>query len=209
LRTTPYIFATCLLLATLASGCGEVVRQGRSPAQLVIQSLQGAPGATPTMFGNPLLSDVETLLTTPAPCTPASPCVTFFNDLGQVSMSIVLKDQGNPGVSASPSALNQVTITRYRVEYRRTDGRNTPGVDVPLAIDSAVTFTVPPEGQATAAFELVRNVAKREPPLFALRTNGNIISMIADVTFYGRDQAGNDVSAAGSISVNFGNFADR
>jgi len=28
------------------------------------------------------------------------------------------------------------------------------------------------------------------------------------VTFYGRDQAGNDVSATGSIGIVFGNFAD-
>jgi hypothetical protein len=208
-RTTSFISATCLVLATLASGCGEVARQGRSPAQIVIQSLQGAPGATPTAFGNPLLSDVETIVTSPAPCAATNPCATFFNDLGQVTMSIVLKDPGNPGVTAAPSALNQVTITRYRVQYRRADGRNSPGVDVPLGIDSAVTFTVPSEGTVSAAFELVRNVAKREPPLLALRTNGNIISTIADVFFYGRDQAGNDISASGSMTVNFGNFADR
>ena len=26
-------------------------------------------------------------------------------------------------------------MTRYRVEFRRTDGRNTPGVDVPYGFD--------------------------------------------------------------------------
>jgi hypothetical protein len=35
-----------------------------------------------------------------------------------------------------------------------------------------------------------------------------MISTIADVTFYGRDQAGNDVSATGSIGIDFGNFGD-
>jgi hypothetical protein len=33
-----------------------------------------------------------------------------------------------------------------------------------------------------------------------------VLSTIADVTFYGRDQAGNDVTAVGSIGVNFGDF---
>jgi len=28
------------------------------------------------------------------------------------------------------------------------------------------------------------------------------------VTFYGHDQAGNDISATGSIGVEFGNFGD-
>ena len=34
------------------------------------------------------------------------------------------------------------------------------------------------------------------------------IMTIADVTFYGRDQAGNDVSVTGSITVNFADWAD-
>jgi hypothetical protein len=207
-RTTTRL-AIVASAALIGAGCGDVARTGRSPVQVVVQSLQGASGANPDTFGNPLMSDVETLITSPEPCTPTTPCTTFFNDLGQVTMSLVLKDPGQPGNAATPTDLNQVTFTRYRVVYRRSDGRNTAGVDVPHPIDSAVTFTVPPSGPATAAFELVRNVAKREAPLLALRTNGAIINTIADVSFYGRDQAGNDVIAAGSMAVNFGNFADR
>ena len=195
--------------ALLVAGCGDVARQGRSPVQVMVQSLQGASGAAPDQFGSPLLSDVETLITTPEPCSTTSPCATFFNDLGQVTMVLILKDPGQPGNPATPTALNQVTFTRYRVTYRRSDGRNTPGVDVPHPIDSAATFTVPASGSVTAAFELVRNLAKREAPLLALRSNGSIINAVADVEFYGRDQAGNDVIARGSLAVNFGNFADR
>jgi hypothetical protein len=46
--------------------------------------------------------------------------------------------------------------------------------------------------------------------LSRLRRGGgaNIISTIAEVTFYGRDQAGNDVAVAGLVSINFGDFAD-
>jgi len=35
-----------------------------------------------------------------------------------------------------------------------------------------------------------------------------MISTIAEVTFYGRDQAGNEVTANASLSVNFADFAD-
>jgi len=93
------------------------------------------------------------------------------------------------------------------VVYRRTDGHNTPGVDVPYPFDAAVTVTVGANG-ASSGFQLVRNAAKQEAPLRALATNPDIISTIADVTFYGHDQAGNDVSATGSITVDFGNFGD-
>jgi hypothetical protein len=113
-----------------------------------------------------------------------------------------------PGVGATPSTLNEITITRYRVVYRRTDGRNTPGVDVPYAIDSAITFTVPGGNSATADFEIVRHTAKSEAPLRALVTSGVIIATIAEVTFYGHDQAGNEVMVVGSMGINFGNFGD-
>ena len=62
--------------------------------------------------------------------------------------------------------------------------------------------------KATAHFELVRIIAKQEAPLRALQANGVLITTIAEVSFYGRDQAGNEVTAVGSIGVTFGNFGD-
>ena len=195
------------LAATLAAGCGEVSRQGRTPAQIVIMSMTAASGATPSEFGGNLLSDVQTLVQrTIEGSTVQVP--TIFNDLGAVEMRLQLRDPGIPGVAATPSTLNDITITRYLVTYRRSDGRNTPGVDVPFPIDSAVTFTVPSSGTATASFEIVRHTAKEEAPLRALVTNGVIIATIAEVTFFGRDQAGNEISTTAHIGVNFGNFAD-
>jgi hypothetical protein len=94
------------------------------------------------------------------------------------------------------------------VSYRRADGRNTPGVDVPFGFDGAVTGTVPVGGTLTLSFVLVRNVAKEEPPLVQLVRSATIITTIADVTFFGRDQVGNDMSITGSIQVDFGNFGD-
>ena len=196
-----------IALAVLTSGCGDVVRQGRSPVQLVINSLEAASGAEPDDLGTTLLSDVQTLVERSVSGETVM-VPTIFNDVGQVIMSLILKDPGQSGIIATPSALNQVTITRYRVEYRRTDGRRVQGVDVPFSFDSAVTFTVPTEGTIEAGFEIVRHTAKQEAPLAALRSNPDIIATLADVTFYGRDQAGTDISVTGTIGVNFGNFAD-
>jgi hypothetical protein len=196
-----------IALAVLASGCGDLVRQGRAPVQLVINSLEAASGATPDEFGTTLLSDVQTLVERSIGNEDVL-VPTTFNDVGEVIMSLVLKDPGQSGIVATPSALNQVTITRYRVEYRRTDGRRTQGVDVPFAFDSAVTFTVPVEGTIEAGFEIVRHTAKQEAPLAALTRNPDVIATIAEVTFYGHDQAGNDISVSGTIGINFGNFAD-
>jgi hypothetical protein len=188
-------FVALVACAGFGSACGEVARQGQSPVQIVVNSLQGASGAEPSKLGGTLYSDVMTNS-------------SVFSDLGEVTMSLTLKDPGTALTPSAPSALNQVTFTRYRVVYRRTDGRNTPGVDVPHPIDSALTFTVPNAGQATASFEIVRHTAKQEAPLAALIMNRTIIGSVAEVSFYGRDQAGHDISATANIGINFGNFGD-
>jgi hypothetical protein len=198
----------CLATAcAISAGCGDVVRQGRAPVQLVITSLQAASGAAPGDFGGTLLSDVLTLVERSVGGEQQQ-VPTVFNDLGTVTMSMILKDPGQPGTSPSPTAINQVTVTRYRVVYRRSDGRNTPGIDVPFPFDSGVTFTVPANGTVTAGFQIVRHTAKQEAPLSSLVFNPDTIATLAEVTFFGSDQAGNEISASGTIGIDFGNFAD-
>jgi hypothetical protein len=193
-------------LAAAGASCGDVVRDGRSPMFLVIQSLTASSGgATAGPQSSFLMSDVLTMVTEPPPCSADSPCATIFNDTGSVTLRISPKDI--TGVT-SPTSNNQVTITRYRVVFRRADGRNTPGVDVPHPFDGGVTGTVTGGAAVGLGFELVRHVAKQEAPLVQLRTSANFISTIADITFYGQDQVGNDISATGSITVDFGNFGD-
>jgi hypothetical protein len=196
-------------MSVAMAGCGgEFVRDADAPARLVIVSLQGASGAEPNKMGSFLLSDVQTLMTTGGSCSKDNPCPTRFNDPGRVEMILQLRDIGSPAAPNSPSPLNAVTINRYRVVYRRSDGRNTQGVDVPYAIDGAVTATVSPTGSAAFGFELVRNAAKFEAPLASLIYDVTLITAIAEVTFYGHDQAGNEVSVTGLIEVTFGNFGD-
>jgi hypothetical protein len=204
---TRFASASFLGLALVSTGCGELVRQGRTPAQIVINSLEAASGADPDEMGSVLHSDVITLVerqidgeTVRVP--------TIFSDPGSVTMSLLMRDPGLPGAPSAPSGVNQITISRYSVTFRRSDGRNTPGIDVPYPFDGAVTFTVPSSGIVTSGFELVRHTAKQESPLRGLTTNGAIISTIAEVTFYGRDQAGNEVSVSGTLTVDFGNFGD-
>lgn len=190
------VFAAALSAALAAAGCSsDFTRQSRSPALLTIERLEAQSGAdTGGAFGGTLQSDVVTVVE-------GNP--TVFSDNGRVALRLTMKD-----LTAAPTALNAVTVNRYRVEYRRSDGRNRPGVDVPFPFDSAMTMTVQPGLVVSQTFELVRHVAKFESPLGALVTSAVVISTVADVTFFGRDQAGNEVSAQGSIGVQFGNFGD-
>jgi hypothetical protein len=187
--------AAAIVLAT--TSCGDMSLQGTSSSFLIINTLEGASGAAPSELAGDLRSDVITVV---------NDRPTFFNDIGQVEFALALKDPGSPASPTTPSQNNFITIDRYRVTYFRTDGRNTPGVDVPYAFDSAFTVTV--SGTASAGFTLVRNQAKQEAPLLALSTNGILISTIAEVTFYGHDQTGRSVTATGRIGITFGNFGD-
>ncbi len=179
----------------LSAGCGDLVRSSQSPSQLIIVNLltaRGSGASSVTFVGGPLSSDVP------------GPGDGYFNDLGQATLSVMLRDPLSPG---GPSIVNAVTITGYRVVYRRTDGLNVPGQHVPYSFDGAVTATVIPGSSTEISFELVRHNAKLEAPLAALGTNAEVIATIAEVTFFGRDQAGNEVSVTGNVQVNFGSFA--
>jgi len=195
-------------LVAASVSCGDLVRTGRAPVYLVISTLQAAPGNRPTLFGSNLLSDVITNVTSPAPCSTTTPCPTVFNDLGQAVLRVSLKDIGSGAAPNAPTTNNEVTINRIRIVYRRADGRNTPGIDVPYPIDAAATGTVPAGGALTLSFEIVRHVSKEEPPLVQLITGPSIITTIAEVTFYGRDQVGHEISVTGNIQIDFGNFGD-
>jgi hypothetical protein len=183
------------LLVTVS--CSDAVRQGTGSAFLIMESLKAAGGGTNSpLFTHVLESDVRVN-------------GGAFEDEGQVTLRLAPKD-----ISAPLSTNNHITINRYRVVYRRSDGRNQQGLDVPYAFDGAVTFTVP-EGQAvTANFCIVRVQAKFEAPLSTLAIppvafgGGLSISTLADVTFYGRDLTGHESNVTGTISVNFADWAD-
>ena len=198
--------AVAMLLGAIS--CGDVARTGRSPSVVVIDALVAASGAASGQFNGFLNSDVVVMKTEKVNGVD-TPVATIVNDIGKATLRLILKDLGSPAGEATPTSLNQVTINRYRVVFRRADGRNAQGVDVPYAFDGAATGTVTPSG-IDLVFELVRHSAKEEAPLMALRGQGGRIEIatIADITFYGRDLAGNEVAVTGSISVDFADFAD-
>jgi len=196
------VAGVCAVAAAGTASCGKMNTDSKSPSYLIVNALEAWPGLNMSAAGTLLQSDVQTFVkgsTTP----------TVYEDTGQVTMRMALKDVGLPSTPTLPTTTNMITVTRYHVEYRRSDGRNTQGVDVPFAFDGGVTASVE-SGDKIFTFVLVRAQAKLEAPLLALRGGGGsvVISTVAYVTFYGQDQNGNPVSVTGTISVNFGDWAD-
>jgi hypothetical protein len=184
--------AAALAGAVAVSSCGDVVEKGTGPSYLILTSLEGTSGT-------PVQSDVVHV--------DATGKRSIAGDAGQAIFQLALKD---PGPSTSPSTTtinNAITLTQYHVQYVRSDGHNVQGVDVPFAFDGGLNTTV--SGTATVGFTLVRVQAKEEAPLQALAGGGgaNTITAIAQVTFFGHDQVGHEVSVTGNIEVTFSDFA--
>jgi hypothetical protein len=199
------VSAACVI--STASCGGDLLRTGRGASMLVVDSMEatagGAGGSGQT--GAFLLSDVQVLVDTTINGVETK-VPTIFNDTVTASLRAIAK---NP--AAVTTATNSITLTRYRVAFRRSDGRNTPGVDVPYGFDGGLGVTIAAGGTAQVALELVRHQAKLEPPLKNLVGLGGqgFISSIAEITFFGHDQNGNDVSVTGRIDVQFGDFGDE
>jgi len=157
LKSLTLLLAGAVAAAGVTTACGDFIRQDRSPVTLVIDRLDAASGASGAAgtFAGTVDSDVITKGGT-------------FADFGRVTMRAIMKDVGT-----APSPVNAVTINRYTVQFRRSDGRNTPGVDVPYPFDSAITFTVAPGPAAIQTFELVRHSMKEDAPLRAIGFGGN------------------------------------
>jgi hypothetical protein len=189
--------AVALLAVVLATSCSKAIRTGQSPAYLVLSSLTGTAGggALAGTASSNLSSDVITRV----PALTGTP--TIFADTGQATLQLQMRD-----VLLSPSAVNAVTLTQYHVKFIRSDGRNVQGVDVPYEFDGGLGITV--SGTTSVGFVLVRNQAKLEAPLTGLVNNGQVLSTIAEVTFYGHDQNGRAVSVSGRLDVAFANFGD-
>ncbi len=170
----------------LASSCSETVRTGQASSYLVITTLTGGAQSDSTVESD-VVSDTGSI----------------FTDVGQASFQLLMKDAGG----LAPTSVNAITITQYSVEYVRSDGRNTPGVDVPYPFTSGVTATIASTG--SVGFTLVRTQAKEEAPLKALRFGGGAkaISAVARVTFYGHDQTGREVSVTGNMDITFADWA--
>ncbi|MDQ3070916.1 MAG: hypothetical protein M3R55_14460 [Acidobacteriota bacterium] len=188
-------FLILALAVTGSSSCTSAVLQGTGSSFLIVDSLVGFANDEET--GTNLQSDVLTE-------------GSVIEDEGIVTFRLGMKDPGSGTSPTTPSANNAITISRFRVAYTRTDGRNVQGVDVPFAFEGAFTVTVRGEGTTEANFSLVRAQAKAEAPLRALRGGfgSSILSTIAEVTFYGKDQTGRAVTVVGRISVDFADFAD-
>jgi hypothetical protein len=190
------LIIVALVMAACSKACNGVENDSTSGTMLQIVSLTG--------------NDLEG--------TDGS--TTVFSDV--ITNGSIINDNGVADIIALPlnPMLDSIQITPYMdvlidqidVEFRRTDGRNVEGVDVPYRFTQPMSMLVPINGETQIPFVLIRHVAKLEPPLLALReipSREFILQLVAVVTIHGKDQGGHRVApVTGYITVWCGNFAD-
>jgi hypothetical protein len=116
----------------------------------------------------------------------------------------------NPNVGAT-GFRHDFTIERYEVRYFRSDGRATPGVDVPYSISGNLAKEVIEESADVVNLEVVRRQAKLEPPLKNLQTGGSavIVTMFAEITLHARTTTGEVLNpVTGRMQIDFANYGD-
>lgn len=96
-----------------------------------------------------------------------------------------------------------VLVDQIDVEFRRTDGRNVEGVDVPYHFTQPMSMLAVALGESVKfPFILIRHMAKAEPPLMALTTDSEVLQLVAVVTIHGKDLGGHRIApVTGYVSV--------
>jgi len=184
-----------MLLALLVAGCNKLERDTTAASYLVVTSItgndiEGNPGST-TIF-----SDVVT------------GAGGIFND----SCLAVMEAHAFDPFDANLTTYKDIIVERVDIEFTRTDGLNTQGVDVPYSFSQEVNVLVVSEGQSSdLAFVIITHNAKLEPPLVGLSNLGaeKILKLDAHCTFYGRTVSGHEIApVTHTVSVWCANFAD-
>lgn len=142
-----------------------------------------------------------------------------FNDDAILTVELFRK---NPTAVSVP--VEDVLLESYQVRYFRTDGLAQEGVDVPFRFTGPLHTRIHSpsaiaETTADVVVNIVRHQAKQEPPLLNFTRlqsdNGvilfpgqGIVTMIAEVTIYGRTSNDRTLTATTQVQVNFADFAD-
>jgi len=190
------VFLPVLAMAAVFSSCTAVEDNDSTNTLVYVSDMAGANG-------DEVFSDVCTAPTG----APQNQRCTVINDTATVTVTALPKDQ-----LRQPGQFTTVYFTRYRVTFIRADGRAVPGVEVPYPFDGATNFTVQIGTTGGAAFTIVRQQAKLESPLINMQGRGAgpgggiVLSVLAQVDFYGTDVAGRPIKVTGFINVTFGDF---
>jgi hypothetical protein len=181
-----------LTVAFLLNSCNPIEDDTKSSSLLIIESILGqdAEGAEANYLQSDVLKEDS-----------------VFADVAVANVRAATLD---PVPLLGASQYNDIMLTRYTVSYSRTDGKNTPGVDVPYPFEGSLSALIKVGSATSFGFVVVREVAKLELPLIRLADGGaeGVLTCTAKIDLYGHDLTNNNVKATGYLTVHFANYVD-
>ncbi|MFQ6082575.1 MAG: hypothetical protein ACE5WD_04350 [Candidatus Aminicenantia bacterium] len=191
-----FIFSVIFSLWILFPACNKLENETQSNSLLIIKSLKGynwEEEEADVLFSDVIVETETSIYVQP--------------DLGVGELTAKLL---NPSPDIQSSIYNDIMLERYVVHFVRSDGKNTPGEDVPYPIEGSLSVLVEIGGTTTVSFVVVTINAKIEPPLVNLVEGGEPgIKTTAVIDFYGRDLANHKVKATGYLPVFFNNYSNE
>jgi hypothetical protein len=182
--------ALAVAVALGMAGCSaDYVESNKASVLLVINAING---------GAQLDSDVVN-----GDESVSNPTLFVCENEVDVKVTALNKNPLGPTVASST-----VQLQSYEVRYTRTDGRGVEGVDVPFRITGVLATNVGVGDEVTFPLEVVRRQAKQEPPLQNI-SQTTVLTVLAQVTLYGKTISGESVSATGGLQIDFADFGDK
>ncbi len=198
-KTTHIIKLTIIFsVLILLYACNPIENDSRSASLLYVASITGTDIEDNEV--NFIQSDV-------AAESGDSPVPIVVADQAIATLGVRMLD---PEPLLGSSQYNNITVTRYVVTYSRTDGKNREGIDVPYSFEGSLSTEIPVGSTQSISIVIVREAAKLEPPLIDLAAGGGeiVLTVNAQVDFYGHDPANRSVKATGYITIYFANYVN-
>ncbi len=136
---------------------------------------------------------------------------TYVADIISASLEARLKEPITVG--PGPSYNNRIFLHSYDVTYTYVDSNLSPlpSPSVPANFSGELSVAIDIDSTVDVNFVVVRAQAKLESPLTDVTNQGAppaVLQVLATITFYGDDIAGNPVQATGYLTIYFSEYAD-
>lgn len=188
-----YTASTLKILAVAAAflllgACNTVSRNTDSSSMLTVDSLTGT------------LIDGSTSMTLESDVSGTTP------DSAKATLTASLVDATG---GTTPTQYNNVTLTGYTIDFTLPDGTGTPGTDVPNSVEGVCSTLLIEIGQtATVTFVAVPAELKAAAPLSGWAGSTALHTIVAHITFIGRDGSNHEVRGSGQLTIVFSDYPD-
>lgn len=188
---TIFVILPCLLFLF---SCDTINSGNRSPSVLLVTRVTGhTDGGETADF---LQSDVFD-----------NPPGTYVADIVSATLEAKLKEPET--LAFGPSYQNRIFIHSYDISYTYID--STAGIaagSCPENFTGRLSVGIDIDSSIEVQFVIVREQAKVDTPLTSLQVSLDLLQVLATITFYGEDIAGNPVQATGYLTIYFADYAD-